>query len=150
MIDALERDMELPPATDGDIAVGNLHSARENAWSRFWRTPERPGLAEYMVEQEGLALEFLGDFGALDRLTLLAEHLVHIDGGALRTALIQAQVASTRHRFDDARRYLTQARLLGAPAADVDRLSLGVDQACGTRLHAVLAARRRIAAETRR
>ena len=49
------------PATAGDIAVINLESTRQHAWSRFWRAPERPGLAEYIVEQEGLALAFLGD-----------------------------------------------------------------------------------------
>ena len=58
----------------------NLESARQHAWSRFWHTPQRPGLAEYIVEQEGLTLEFLGDFGAFDRLGSLAAHLAHVEG----------------------------------------------------------------------
>ncbi len=132
MNQALELEMEVSPATDGDIAVINLQSTREGAWSRFWRTPDRPGLAEFIIEQEGFALAFLGDCDALDRMALLAEQLVRMDDGAIRTVLIQAQVASATHRFADARRYLVQARLLGAPAATVDRLSLGIDQACGT------------------
>ena len=67
---------------------------------------------------------------------------------AQRAALIQAQIASMAHRFADARQSLALARLLGAPAATVDRLLLGIDQACGVRLDAVLAARHRIAAAT--
>jgi tetratricopeptide (TPR) repeat protein len=149
MNETLEHEIELSPATDGGIAVINLQSTLQSAWNRFWRAPERPGLAEHIVEQEGLALEFLSDFGALDRLVALARQLAHIDRGAIRTALIQAQVASATHHFADARDHLVQARLLGAPVATVDRLSLGIDQACGTRLDTVLATRRSIAAETR-
>ena len=144
----LEYDIEQLPTTAGDIAVINLQSTREGAWSRFWHTPKRPGLAEYIVEQEGLALAFLGDCGALDRMAVLVEQIARMDGGAIRSVLLPAQVASATHRFADARRYLAQARFLGAPAATIERLSLGVDQACGTRLNAVLAARRRIAAQT--
>ena len=149
MSQTLERDMDLSPATDGAIAAINLQSTREAAWSRFWRAPERPGLAEYVVEQEGLAMAFLGDYGALDRMGLLVEQLVCMDDGAVRTSLLQAQLASATHRFADARRHLARARLRGAPAATLDRLVLGIDQACGTQPDAVLAARRRIAAETR-
>jgi tetratricopeptide (TPR) repeat protein len=145
----LEHDIAQRPATAGDIAVINFQSTREGAWYRFWRTPDRPGLTEYIVEQEGLALAFLGDCCALDRMALLVEQLVRVDDGAIRTVLIQAQVASARHCFIDARRYLAQARLLGAPVATIERLSLGVDQALGTRPDEVLAARRRIAAQTR-
>jgi tetratricopeptide (TPR) repeat protein len=144
----LEQDSERSPATAGDIAVINLQSTREGAWNRFWHTPERPGLAEYIVEQEGLVLAFLGDCSALDRMTLLAEQLARTGGDPIRSVLLQAQVASVAHRFADARQYLARARSAGVPAATTERLSLGVDQACGTRLDAVLAARRRIAAQT--
>ena len=68
---------------------------------------------------------------------------------SLRTFLVQAQVASATHRFADAGRYLAQAQRQGAPAATVNRLSLTIDQACGTRLDMVLAARRQAAAQTR-
>ncbi len=148
MIGSLDLDMDFPLATDGEIAMINQASARQHAWGRFWRTPERPGLAEYIVEQEGLALEFLSDFGALDRLGSLAGHLTHVEGMAQRSALAHAQVASMAHRFADARQSLAAARLLGAPAATVDRLLLGIDQACGVRLDTVLAARHQIANET--
>jgi len=138
------------PATAGDIAVINLESTRRHAWSRFWHTPQRPGLAEYIIEQEGLALAFLGDIGALDRLGFLAAQLAEMEGDSLRTSLVQAQVASATHRFADAGRYLAQAQRRGAPAATVNRLSMTIDQACGTRLDLVLAARRQAAAQTRR
>jgi tetratricopeptide (TPR) repeat protein len=145
----LDVEPDLGPATAGEIAVINLESARENAWSRFWRAPQQPGVAEYIVEQEGLALGFLGDLGALDRLETLVQQLAHAEGETMRTAVIQTQVASMAHRFAEARDHLTQAQLRGAPVATVKRLTLGIDQACGTRLPEVLAARRQIAAETR-
>ena len=49
------------------------------------------------------------------------------------------------HRFSEARQYLAQAEIGGAPRADVDRLRLNIDQACGSNLGNVLDARRRIA-----
>lgn len=148
MINDLE--MDFAPATDGEIAAINQASARQHAWSRFWRGPERPGLAEFIVEQEGVALEFFSDFAALDRLGSLATQLAHTEAQSPRAALIQAQVASMAHRFADARQHLVQSRRLGAPASTVDRVALGIDQACGMQPEAVLAARRRIAAETRK
>ena len=54
------------------------------------------------------------------------------------------------HRFAEARGYLEQAKVRGATPADTCRLSLSIDQACGTALDAVLEARRRMAAESRR
>jgi tetratricopeptide (TPR) repeat protein len=137
------------PATAGEIAVINLESTRQHAWSRFWSTPQRPGLAEYIVGQEGLALAFLGDPGALDRLGVLAQCFAQIEGDSVRALLVQAQVASATHRFANARRYLAQAQRQGAPVATVNRLSLTIDQACGTRLDAALVARRQAAAQTR-
>jgi tetratricopeptide (TPR) repeat protein len=78
----------------------------------------------------------------------LAEQLARLDLSSPRTALIQAQVASALHRFSDARHYLAQARLGGAPNEDVKRILLSVDQACGTNLEAVLDERRRMAERT--
>ena len=134
------RDLELalPAATDGTIAANNLESAREASWSAFWRSPERPGLAE--------GIQFLGDHGALARMEALADHVARADAEPARTALIQAQVASNTHRFADARRFIAQAESAGAPQEATLRLSLAIDQACGTRIDAVLAARRDAAA----
>jgi tetratricopeptide (TPR) repeat protein len=64
--------------------------------------------------------------------------------------LIQAQIASALHRFSDARHYLAQACLGGAPHEDVKRIMLSVDQACGTNLEDVLDERRRIVAKSGR
>lgn len=140
--------MDFPPATAGDIAVNNLQSARQRSWSRFWQEPRRPGIAEYIVEQEQLAAQFIGDLGALDRLGTLLDQLDRVDAESMRTALISAQVASMTHRFAEARSHLAQAAVRGAPPAAVDRLSLSIDQAYGTNLDAVLAAQRRMAAES--
>ena len=76
-------------------------------------------------------MQFVGDVTALDRIEVLAAQLNQIAAGSARVALIQAQVASMAHRFADARHYLLQAEVGGAPTADVDRLRLNIDQACG-------------------
>ena len=150
MIESPDLEIDFPLATAGEIAVINLKSARQQSWTRFWQAPCRPGIAEYIVEQEQLAAQFLGDLGALDRLETLANHLTRVDMDSMRTALISAQVMSMAHRFAEARGYLEQAKVRGATPADTWRLSLSIDQACGTALDAVLEARRRIAAESRR
>ena len=150
MIEASQFEMNLAPATAGAIAVNNLESARQQSWTRFWDAPQRPGIAECIVEQEQLTAQFLGDVGALDRLDVLINHLVRVDPESARTALINAQVASMSHRFAEARGYLAQSEAAGPLAAAANRLSLSIDQACGARLLMVLEARRRMAAEASR
>jgi hypothetical protein len=151
MIEAANLAIDLAPATAGDIAVINLESARQQSWSRFWQAPLRPGIAEYIVEQEQLAAQFLGDLSALDRVGTLVNQLNRVDADSMRTALVSAQVASMTHRFAAARAYLAQAEVrAGAPSAAANRLSLSIDQACGTNIEVVLEARRRMAAESGR
>jgi tetratricopeptide (TPR) repeat protein len=132
------------PITDGEIAVINLESARRRSWSRFFEDPTRDKVAETVVEHEQLTLQFVGDVFALDRVELLAGQLVQSDTASARAMSIRAQVASMAHRFSEARQYLAQAEIGGAPRADVDRLRLNIDQACGSNLDNVLDARRRI------
>jgi tetratricopeptide (TPR) repeat protein len=146
---ALELGRPCPPATDGEIAVINLESARRRAWARFAQDPRCPGVAEEIVDKERLAGQFLGDLDALDRLEALALQFARFDD-SFRAALVLAEVASTGHRFSDARRHLARAAQTGAPQDKVERLSLTIDQACGMELDAVLAARRRIAARSGR
>jgi len=138
-----------PYATDGEIAAINLESARRRAWVRFARDARRAGLAEEIVDKERLVAQFLGDLDALDRLEALALQFARADDSP-RAALVQAEVASTAHRFADARDHLARAARMGAPREVIDRLLLGIDQACGAELDAVLAARRRIATATGR
>jgi tetratricopeptide (TPR) repeat protein len=133
-----------PSATDGEIATINLESARRRAWVRFARDPGLPGVAEEIVNKERLASQFLGDLGALDRLEMLASQFARVDD-SFRAALVQAEVASTVHRFDDARSHLSRAALMGAPREEIDRQTLTIDQACGVELDVVLATRRHIA-----
>ena len=144
----MESDDAITPTTDGEIALINLDSARCRSWTRFFAEPMRDGVAEAVVEHEQLALQFIGDASALDRVRLLADRLDQADPVSARERLIQAQVASMAHRFADARHYLLQARSLGAPMADIDRLQLTIDQACATDLDKVLDARRRLTVET--
>lgn len=150
MLDQVDIASECPQATDGDIAVNNLHSATQGSWGRFWRDTHRPEIAELIVEQEQLAAQFLGDLSAFDRIEDLVNQLVRDDSDSPRTALIQAQFASATHRFAEARGHLAKAASFGAASTVVERLSLSIDQACGTHLDSVLERRRRMAAETGR
>jgi tetratricopeptide (TPR) repeat protein len=142
-------DDRCPSATDGEIAAINLESARRHAWVRFAHDARLPGVAEAIVDHERLAAQFLGDLDALDRLDALASQFAHVDDSS-RASLVQAEVASTVHRFGDARDHLAHAARLGAPREAIERHSLAIDQACGVDLDAVLAARRRLAAASDR
>jgi tetratricopeptide (TPR) repeat protein len=136
--------MTRPSATDGEIAAINLESVRRRAWSRFEQDARRQGVAEAVVDSERLTAQFLGDLYALDRLESLASRFAAVED-SYRAALVSAEVASTVHRFDDARGHLARAALRGAPQDSIERQSLAIDQACGVDLEGVLAARRRIA-----
>jgi tetratricopeptide (TPR) repeat protein len=140
----VELDHPCPSATDGEIAAINLEGARRGAWARFAQDARLPGVAEAVVDKERLAAQFLGDLDALDRLDALASQFARVDDSS-RSALVQAEVASTVHRFDDARGHLARAAMIGGPCEAIERQSLTIDQACGVELDAVLAARRRIA-----
>jgi tetratricopeptide (TPR) repeat protein len=150
MIESSTLEMDFPLATAGDIAVINLESARQQSWSRFRQAPEREGIAEYIVEQEQMTLQFLSDPGALNRLDDLVQQLVCVGGEPIRTSLIQAQVASTTHRFAEARGHLNAVEVRGTLPEAATRLLLSIDQACGNRLDEVLETRRKMAAESGR
>ena len=150
MTDAAMFDSEPFCTTDGEIAVVNLGSARARSWQRFFQDPLRPGVAEIVIEHEQLTAQFVGDLSALDRLDSLADQLVQLDAGSARTTLIRAQIASMAHHFSDARHHLAQAELVGAPPADVKRLRLSIDQACGSNLDMALDERRKLAGDTGR
>jgi len=139
---------ECLPTTDGEIAIINLASARRRSWNKFFAEPTRAGAAETVVEHEQLTLQFVGDVSALDRVELLGAQLDQIDPPSARALLMQTQVASMAHRFSDARHYLSQAEIGRAPARDIDRLRLTINQACGENLDNVLDVRRRIVIET--
>ena len=141
----VESSRPCPPATDGEIAAINLVSARRRAWVRFAQDPHLPGVAEAVVDYERLAARFLGDFDALDRIEALASQFARVEG-SFRAELISADVASSAHRFEDARRHLKRAAAMGATREAIERQTLTIDQACGVDLDAVLAARRRIVA----
>jgi tetratricopeptide (TPR) repeat protein len=149
MIEAPEIELAYT-LTDGEIAVNNLESARRHSWSRFLRDPIRPGIAESIVEQEQLTAQFVGDVGALSRLDTLVKCLDRVDATSRRTTLIRAQVASMGHRFTEATRHLGEIGDWGELSDAANRLSLSIDQACGTDLEAALEARRRMASKSGR
>jgi hypothetical protein len=109
MIEAQDLAIDFPPATAGDVAVINLESARQQYWSRFWRSPERPGAAEAIVEQEQLTAQFVGDLAAFDRLETLVNQLLRTKAESAQASVIAAQVACATHRFTEARESLAQA-----------------------------------------
>src|SRR6516165_6583672 len=150
MIPSAEIEIDRLLTTDGEIALINLESARRRSWSRFFADPQREGVAETVVEHEQLTAQFVGDVRALDRLESLSNSLAAALPSSPRTALIQAQVSSMTHRFTDARRYLAQAEIGGAPTDDIRLLKLNVDQACGANLDRVLDQRREIARKSGR
>ena len=150
MIESSILETALPFATSGDIAVINLESARQQSWSRFQRNPERPGVAGYIIEQEQMTLQFLSDAHALDRLESLIEQLIRTDIEPTELALAQAQVASTAHRFAEARGYLRASEAYGRLPSAANRLLLSIDQACGDKLDSVLEIRRQLATESGR
>jgi len=150
MTEAALLDHECFQTTDGEIAIVNLNSARLRSWSRFYQDPQRPGVAETVLEHEQHTAQFAGDLSALGRMEAFGEQLGQLDGSSPRTMVIQAQIASALHRFSDARHYLAQASLGGAPSADVKRVLLNVDQACGSHLEEVLDERRRMVAKSGR
>jgi tetratricopeptide (TPR) repeat protein len=145
MSEAAELDCECFHTTDGEIAIFNLSSARRRTWNRFFADPLREGVAETVVEQEQLTAQFPGDVQALDRLEALVSQLLEVDATSARIALIQAQVASTTHRFADARHFLARADLAGAPPSEINHLLLNIDQACGVNLGEALDQRRETA-----
>ena len=142
-------DDRCPSATDGEIAAINLESARRRAWARFTHDARLAGVAEALVDHERLAAQFFGDPDALDRLDMIASEFARVDD-SFRAALVHAEVASAAHRFADARGHLARAARMGGPREAIERQLLAIDQACGVELDAVLAARRRIAAESGR
>jgi tetratricopeptide (TPR) repeat protein len=138
-----------PSATDGEIAVINLESARRSEWARFTHDARLPGVAEAVIDLERLTLQFLGDLGALDRLDGLATEFARV-GDSSRAALVQAEVASAAHRFAEARDHLARAARMSSPREAIERQTLAIDQACGVELEAVVATRQRIAAASPR
>src|SRR5262249_42883969 len=86
---------------------------------------------------------------ALDRCESIVAELFRVDPASSRTSLVAAACASMTHHFDQARHHLAQAIARGAPTLDTRHLALSVDQATGENLDEVLAARQRIADETR-
>src|SRR5262245_20981902 len=139
-----ESDLPCLSPTDGEIAAANLESTRRRAWARFTQQPSRPGAAEDALEKERLAAHFLGDLDAFDRMEALALRFACVDHSS-RAALVQAEVASAVHRFDDALSDLARAAQLGGPRDAIERHLLTIDQARGEKPGATLDARRRIA-----
>ena len=107
-----------PAVTDGEIAAINLESARRRALSRFAQDARLPGLAEAVVDQSAggssLAISMPSTVWRRSPRNSRAST-------TLRAALVQAEVASTTHRFADARGHLGVQRGMGGPREEIAR-----------------------------
>jgi tetratricopeptide (TPR) repeat protein len=130
--------------TAGDIAAINLESARQRSWNRFWRAPSNRN-RRVIVEQEQLTAQFIGDLApsiARDARGELARARAGVRADRAHCSAGRVLDASIR----GGEREPAQAMARGAPTDATDRLLLTIDQATGTNLSAVLAARRERAA----
>ena len=138
MIAAPDLDLDFPLATAGDIAVINLESARQQSWSRFWQIPQRPGIAEYIVEQEQMTRSSSAISERSTAFDVLVDQLVRVDAESDTHG-----AHSSAGRVDCAsicrgEKLSAQAEADGALREAATRLLLSIDQACGYRLDAVL------------
>ena len=88
MTEAVVLDNECFQTTDGEIAIVNLNSARLRSWSRFYQDPQRPGVAETVLEHEQLTAQFAGDLSALGRMEAFSEQLGRADDGPRRSSSV--------------------------------------------------------------
>ena len=136
---------DLPRATDGEIAAINLESARRRAWARFAQRPAPPRRCGGDCR---ITSGWQRNFSVIWTRSIAwkrSPRNLHAWTNSSRAALVQAEVASTVHRFAEARDHLARAALMGGPREEIDRHLLSIDQACAVELDAVLAARRRLA-----
>ena len=133
--------LQLPVATDGELARRTHESRLERSWAILRRFPDRLGVVEQIVEGELVQLQFFGEVSALDRLSALVAERRQRHPHAAETELVAARMAATLHDFDAARTHLARAAILGAERAAIDRAALAIDQALHDRSTALLDAR---------
>jgi tetratricopeptide (TPR) repeat protein len=141
---------EFPPATAGEIAIGNHESCLERCWEVLRRGPDRPGTIGQIIDEEHRRSHFLGDVTALDRLAALSTDIQAADPLSAEAHLCAARIAAMLHRFEEATSLLVKAEALGAPDGEMAYVRLTIDQALGLDLEAVLAERLELAGRNRR
>ncbi len=139
----------LPEATDGGLFTINLQSSLAHQWFLFQNYPDRPGVLASILDGESNMAQFFGDYTALDRLESLANTLLISQPDFASSHMLAARVNSARHHFLQANENLTRAETLGAERQEVQRIQLGIQQALGDDLHAVLEQREFLVSQDR-
>ena len=147
-MNALHASIVLPAATDGALALINHESMLDRCWQTIDQNPDRLGIAAQLIDEEYRRSHFLGDTGALDRVLTLSDTLRRQCPASSEAYLLAAQVASLVHKFDEAKRYVAEAKTLGADGQSLLRQEVSIDHATGQNWQSVLATRLSFSHET--
>ncbi|MDN3987895.1 tetratricopeptide repeat protein [Zwartia vadi] len=131
----------LPPATDGELARLNHESILRRCRNILNVSFERTGVLEALIDEEQKRIQFLGDYAALDRLSILSKEILSSEGVTGNHYLAAAQIASARHHFSDSVDLLSLADRHGIDSDLIIPVSLSIDQATGKNLDSVLSTR---------
>jgi len=129
---------QVPFATDGELAQLNHESMLRRCWNVLNASFDRTGVLEALIDEEQKRIQFLGDYAALDRLSILSEKILSTDGLAGNHFLAAAQIASARHHFPKSLELLGLAERYGVDPDLISTVRLSIDQATGRNLSAVL------------
>lgn len=130
--------VQVPRATDGELARLNHESMLKRCWNMLNASFERTGVLEALIDEEQKRIQFLGDYAALDRLSALSEKILSAEGLTGNHYLAAAQIASAMHHFHRSLELLDFAEQLCVEPELISSARLGVAQATGQNLNAVL------------
>lgn len=129
---------QVPLATDGELARLNHESMLRRCWSVLNVSFERTGVLEALIDEEQKRIQFLGDYAALDRLSSLSEKMLSAEGLTGNHYFAAAQIASAMHHFSRSLELLNLAERSGVELELISSVRLGIAQATGQNLDAVL------------
>lgn len=129
---------QVPFATDGELARLNHESMLKRCWSVLNASFDRTGIIEALIDEEQKRIQFLGDYAALGRLSMLSEKMLSTDGLVGNHYLAAAQISSAMHHFPKSLELLSMAERCGVDPELITPVRLSIDQATGRNLSAVL------------
>lgn len=132
---------QLPCVTDGELARLNHESVLNRCRNVLNTSFDRTGVIDSLIDEEQKRVQFLGDYAALDRLSVLSEKILSISDITGNHYLAAAQIASALHHFPAAIDFLTLADRNGADPELISPVRLSIDQATGQNLNMVLTQR---------
>lgn len=129
---------QVPRATDGEISQLNHESMLRRCWNVLSATFDRTGVLETLIDEEQKRIQFLGDYAALDRLSILSEKMLSTESLTGNHYLVAAQIASAMHHFPRSLELLGMAEQYSAEPELISSARLSIAQATGRSLSAVL------------